>query len=37
MREFLSWVVEQACRPFDTIVCEVGSLDDDTDSSYWVG
>ena len=37
MREFMAWIVEQACRPFDTMVCEIGNLDDETEPSYWVG
>lgn len=36
MRVLMAWLVEQACRPFDTMVCEVGNLDD-SDPSYWVG
>lgn len=34
MREFLAWIVEQMCRPLDTVVCEVANIDDDADYRY---
>jgi hypothetical protein len=32
MRGVIIWLIEQACRPFDTIVCEIAN---ETDEPYY--
>ncbi len=31
MRGVLYWIVEQACRPFDSMVCEIANVTDEPD------
>jgi hypothetical protein len=34
MRDVVAWMVEQICRPFDTKVCAISNLEDESDSGF---